>query len=481
MKAVVAAGHKLVCQAAFTILNQGGNAYDAAAAAGFMSAIAEPALSSLGGGGFLLAHSAAGEEILFDFFSDTPGLGLKKTQLNPHFYPVTVGFSGSTQDFHVGMGSVAVPGCLAGYLHVHERLGRLPLANIVAPAIEAARHGVQITSQQAHFFELLQPILTMHEAGRRIYAPHGTMLTTDELLINTDYANFLTKLSKEPNATLYQGELATIIARDMATGKGLLSKKDLHKYTVIERQPLRGKYRGLELLTNPAPSFGGSLLCQALNRLEKYALHTFDFGSPPHLMAHAQVMIDVEDKRRQPQCSRGTTHISISDSDGNLAAMTTSNGEGSGYIVPGTGIMLNNMMGEDDLHPEGFHSSPPGIRVASMMCPTILLQDDQPALVIGSGGSKRIRTAIAQVISHVIDFKMDIQQAVELPRLHWDGKILQLEPGFTEKTVAQITEKWPSNVWISKGVYFGGVHGVLPGISGGGDPRRGGTTMMDED
>jgi gamma-glutamyltranspeptidase/glutathione hydrolase len=175
------------------------------------------------------------------------------------------------------------------------------------------------------------------------------------------------------------------------------------------------------------------------------------------------------------QFSRGTTHISIADAEGNVASMTCSNGEGSGYFVPGTGIMLNNMMGEDDLHPEGFHASPPGQRVASMMSPSILLKNDAVAMVIGSGGSKRIRTAMTQVLSAITDFKIPVQQAVEAPRIHWDGAIMQVEPGLPAKTVQALKEHWPVNIWSTIDVYFGGVHTVIPNLEGGGDPRRGGS------
>jgi gamma-glutamyltranspeptidase/glutathione hydrolase len=176
--------------------------------------------------------------------------------------------------------------------------------------------------------------------------------------------------------------------------------------------------------------------------------------------------------------SRGTTHVSIADSQGNIASMTCSNGEGSGYFVPGTGIMLNNMMGEDDLHPEGFHSSPPGERVGSMMSPSALLLDDEVRLVFGSGGSKRIRTALTQVLTQVVDFRRNLATAIQAPRLHWDGTVLQLEPGFDDESVQALSDRVPVNIWEKPSVYFGGVHSVIPGLEGAGDPRRGGSTAV---
>ena len=162
-KTTVASGHPCTSQAAIDIMEAGGNAFDAVVAAGFTAAVAEQALTSLGGGGFLLASTTDGEEILFDFFTDTPGLGLSPGDLEPHFFPVTISFSGSDQDFNIGLGSVAVPGNLKGFLHVHQRLGRLPLKEVLAPAIEAARKGVAINHRQAHFMDLLRPIMSLKE------------------------------------------------------------------------------------------------------------------------------------------------------------------------------------------------------------------------------------------------------------------------------------------------------------------------------
>jgi gamma-glutamyltranspeptidase/glutathione hydrolase len=174
------------------------------------------------------------------------------------------------------------------------------------------------------------------------------------------------------------------------------------------------------------------------------------------------------------RASGGTTHISVADADGNAAAMTLSNGEGSGYVVPGTGIMLNNMLGEDDLHPDGFHASPPGERVASMMAPTLVLSGGEVALIVGSGGSKRIRTALVQVITAVVDHGLDVAAAVEAPRLHWDGDCLQVEPGFDETVLTGLEARWPLNRWPECNLYFGGVHAADPRGQAAGDPRRGG-------
>jgi gamma-glutamyltranspeptidase/glutathione hydrolase len=239
----------------------------------------------------------------------------------------------------------------------------------------------------------------------------------------------------------------------------------------------------VRVLANPEPAMGGILVALSLQLLEAG-------GAMPPLRsaAHAERLVDgmIEteairargDVAGRLRSAQGTTHVSVADADGNVASMTTSNGESSGYIVPGTGVMLNNMLGEEDLHPDGFHAAPAGERVASMMCPTVLLKDDAPWLVLGSGGSKRIRTALAQVISNTVDFGMDPRSAVEAPRLHWDGSVVQLEPGISAEAVSALAQRWSLNRWSQQNLYFGGVHAVGPGPVGAGDPRRGGSVAF---
>ncbi len=493
-KASIASGHPRVTEAAGDVLRAGGNAFDATIAAGFAAAVAEPALTSLGGGGFLLARTVQGQSILFDFFVDTPGRGLLAGQLEPHFLPVTVRFPASEQIFNVGLGSAAAPGALRGYLHVHRRLGRLPLREVLAPAIHLARMGVTINHKQAYFLDLLTPIMTLTDVGRVLFEPAGRYLGEGDVLRNPQLAAFLETLPVDGEREFYEGELAWRIAREMAGGGGLLTAADLAACRVIEREPLAVDYRDNRLLTNPPPSFGGSLIALSLRLLEAREVAELGFGSPAHLALLIATMQEVdrcraegylspadlggdglaESRERVRTASGGTTHISVCDAEGNTASMTTSNGEGSGYFAPDTGIMLNNMMGEDDLHPEGFHVSPPGVRVASMMAPSLLLADDQVRLVLGSGGSKRIRSAMVQVISNVVDFGLDPCAAVEAPRLHWDGQQAQVEPGFAGETLTVLAGRWPLNRWPAPDVYFGGVHVAASDGEGAGDPRRGG-------
>lgn len=480
--AVVAGGHEATCEAAERVLVAGGNAFDAILAAGFASATSEPLLTGLGGGGFLLARTAAGEATLFDFFVDTPGRGLGES-VAPHFFPVTVHYPGVDQVFNTGMGSAAVPGTVAGYLHVHRRLGRLPLAEVLAPAIQLAREGVVLNAFQASVNDLLWPILRLTEDGRRLFGPDGTPQGERERFVNPDTATFLEELARDPGHSLWSSGRGEQVVADMAAADGLITAEDLATYTVEDRTPLTVSFRDRTVLTNPPPAFGGGLIELGLGLLDAALPEPGPWGAPHHVAALGYVLIELEASRAVdggpgPRFRRGTTHVSVADAEGNVAGLSTSNGEAAGYCVPGTGIMLNNMLGEDDLHPGGFHAAPPGVRVSSMMAPTIVLGPDGVELVLGSGGSARIRTALLQVISNVVDFAMAPDEAVGRPRIHWDGEAFQVEPGYPEASLDALAELGPVNRWDDRNLFFGGVHAVAPGVGGGGDPRRAGACRV---
>ena len=480
---VIAAGHFVVAESAAEVLRAGGNAYDAIIAAGFVSAIAEPGLTSLGGGGFLLAAPTSSPARVFDFFVDTPGRGIDLATVQPTFVPVVVRFPGADQVFHVGPGSVAVPGNLKGFVESHAALGRMPLRDVLAPAIRLAREGVVVTDMQSQVLALLEPILTHTLESCALFASSGALPCAGERLGFSDLADFLESLPQGGLESFYGGDIAARIESDMCHRGGLLTRADLAAYEVKTRVPLVHRYRGKKVLTNPPPSGGGIRVARFLSLLEEHLpatphLHVEDSA---YATAVARVIRDGEsssDPLAAPHSfSRGTTHISIIDDEGNAASMTTSNGEGSGYVAPGTGVMLNNMLGEDDLHPEGFHMGAAGERVSSMMCPTVVLDGGRASLVVGSGGSKRIRTAVFQVLSHVLVLGLSIERAVAAPRLHWDGEMLQVEPGFSRAALEALGAEHPVRVWSEPSLYFGGVHAVSAGGGGAGDPRRGGAAL----
>ncbi len=507
MRGVVSSGHPLTSQAASEMFSHGGNAFDAVLAAGFASVVAEPSLTSFGGGGFLLTHSEKEKkDTLFDFFVNTPGHGLN-SHVTPEMHAVPIRFPGCTQIFHTGYASVAVPGMLKGLLHVHNTLSTLPLNNILAPALSYLEEGVEINKRQEIFLKLLEPIMTASEYGKEIYLINGRYARLGGRLFNPELKDFLKGLAQD-NSDFYSGHMAERLAVEMSRHKGMLTVEDLNEYTVFEREPLRIKYRDREILTNPPPSTGGVLLALGLYLLEKIDMGTLSSDSENYLVPLIELMKEMSRFNPQkdsslifyplinsisspmvesflknisdkvPVSTKGTTHISVIDEQGNAASMTNSNGSGSGCYIPGTGIMMNNMMGEDDLHPEGFHSSPPGKRVSSMMIPTIVMKDGKVDCALGSGGSKRIRTAILQTLINLIDFSLSLEEAIESPRVHFEDNIIQVEPGYPEDLINKMRKHYDVNVWDVKDMYFGGVHCVNSRMQGWGDSRRGGSTSF---
>jgi gamma-glutamyltranspeptidase/glutathione hydrolase len=498
MNGLVSSGHPRVSEAAAVVLREGGNAFDAVVGAGFASTVAEPLLNSLGGGGFVLARTAACDEILFDFFADIPGRGGGPPDPEALDFPsIVVTFLGAEQVFHMGMSSAAVPGTLKGLLHVHRRLGRLPLAEVVAPAVRLAREGVIINAFQAHLSELLEPILRSSPEALGYYTGDGgVLLGPGRRYRNAELAAFLEDLPGAPEG-FYGGDLAVQVGRAMEERGGLLTREDLEGYRVIERPPLTVRYRGRRMLTNPAPSLGGPLMALALSLQESVELGPDAWGTPRHLRTLGAVLSEVEKIRARGgplpavgdathraaweavrTSSGGTTHINVADAEGNVAGFSASNGEGCGYFVPGSGVMLNNMMGEDDLHPEGFFQGAAGSRISSMMAPSMVVEDQQVLAALGTGGSKRIRTALQQVITNLVDFGLPATEAVDRPRLHLTQKTFHVEPGYSPEAVDALQAFGETVVWEAKNLFFGGVHTILPpSATGAGDDRRAGHFM----
>lgn len=456
---------------------------EAAVAAGFAAAVAEPGLSSLGGGGFLLDAPAAGEPALVDFFVDVPGLGRPETAPPPTMTPITVRFTGADQIFSAGWGSAAVPGCLAGYLWLHQQRGTLPLADIVAPARRLAREGVRLDPSQADVLGLLEDILTLTPEGRGIFTPDGQLLGEGDELRNPDFADFLDRLASGQVADL--SDVAGDLEEAMQSGGGAMTAEDLDGYAVCDREPLRLPYRGGEIFSNPPPSFGATLVLDALGGLAGQP--PLD-GSSDSYERYVRRLVDMTERHAVGPSApglrsvRGTTHVSVVDGAGNVAAMTTSNGSCSGTFIPGTGIQLNNMLGESDLHPEGVEAGVPGSRVGSMMMPTVVRAADGTVVGVGSGGSERIPSALTRVLTGVLDYGWPLQEVIRAPRLHWDRSVLQLEPGLSGEVRAHLAGLWEVNDWSRLDLYFGGAHAVARRPDGTveavGDPRRGGSAVV---
>src|SRR5687768_8711410 len=459
MRGVVAAGHPLTAEAGADALRAGGNAVDAAIAAMLMSWVAESPLTGPGAGGFMLLHTADGESHLLDFFVAAPGKGAEKPP-GP-LEPIEVRFSeDAVQEFHIGPASCGVYGNPLGVAVTAERFGSMPLSALAAPAARAAREGIEVTPMMRQFFEVLGPIITHTPEARAIYAPDGDLLHTGEVVRMPEVGDLIERLGAEGPAFLYEGDAADAVADWVGTRGGSIEKGDLASYRVVEREPARAHYHGRDILTNPPPSSGGILISYSLDLMERldpvpeHRLRTLvrvmdrtnrerthDFVRGLHSEGYLERFLAqeaLESAAREVQNPLGnTTHVSVLDADGACASVTCSNGSCSGVIVPGTGLHMNNMLGEEDLNPAG-HRHEPGARVPSMMAPTLVLNEGEPELAVGSAGSNRIRSAIVQTIINVVDRGRSAQDAIDAPRVHYENGVVEAEPGINADALADI-------------------------------------------
>ncbi len=504
MKGVISAGDRLTAQAGAEILRDGGNAFDAALAAMLAAPMSEPILTSMGGGGFMMAHETGKRPVVYDFFVDVPhDQGGKRD-----FFPIEVDFGTTTQEFHIGTASIAIPGMVAGIDAIHQDLGSLPIERLAAPARRYATKGIHLSDMQAGLVDLISPILLSTESSRDIFAPHGSLIDHTHLWSNPEYADFLDQLCYGGADLFYRGEIAEKIAELSAAHRGLLTREDLESYRVIRRDPIVFDYRDKRVATNPPPSAGGILIAFTLEMLgdsHKYksfetigymqelieAMATTAEFRAEHVDAHLHqegLISILEDpallahylttKQTRLNFWGNTTHISVIDSQGNAASVTSTNGEGSGRIIPGTGIMLNNMLGEEDLNPHGFFQWPAGVRLPSMMAPTMVFDGDDPVLVLGSAGSNRIRSAITEVIERYVRFDQSIQEAIASPRIHYERGEVFFEPGFDRQILDEVAEHYKVTNFGDLNLFFGGVNAVTGDYHGGADPRRGGAVLI---
>ena len=502
MRGVVAAGHPLTAKTGADVLRAGGNAVDAAVACVLMSFVAESPLTGPGAGGFMLVHVPEGGSHLLDFFVAAPGRGIEDPE-PAALLPIDVRFSeDAIQRFNVGASSCGAYGTTLGLAEALERFGTARLADLTAAPASAAHDGVDVVRMQAFLFTVLEPILRSTPECAAVYAPGGNLLREGQTIRLPELGDLLERLGAEGPGFLYSGDVAAASSDWVLERGGLLTREDLSSYAVIERPPARVGYRGREVLTNPPPSSGGILIADALGILERLERAT-DADVIAEVIASTNRARDEEfleglategyleqflakealDSVAIEVRSRlgNTTHISVMDAEGACASVTCSNGSCSGVVVPGTGMHLNNMLGEQDLNPLGFHRHQPGARVPSMMAPTVVLSaDDRPEMALGSAGSNRIRSAILQTIIGVIDHGLPSQDAVSSPRLHVEGREIDAEPGVATESLDRLEASgWRVRRWSEQNLFFGGVQAVARNpetgeLTGGGDPRRGG-------
>jgi len=468
----IAAGHALTAEAGARVLRAGGHAVDAAVAAAFVSWVCESPLTGPGGGGFMLVHEAAtGKTAVLDFFVTVP----RAVSAPAELLELAVDFDGDTKQlFRTGSAAVAVPGTAKGLEAAHRRWGRMPWPELVAPAAALACDGFELTAEQAYLHAILDPLLRHSPEGDAMYGTNGRAYGEGEWFAVPELGDTFDRLAAEGSSVLYVGELAERIAAHAPA----VSVEDLAAYEVIEREPLGVEYRGHEFRSNPPPSSGGLLIGLGLRALG-------DRDVTPGAIADA---MEAQDAARGAAFSRllssgdsalallkGTTHISVIDADGNAASLSSSLGSGSGVVVPGTGIHLNNMLGELDL----VGAAQPGERLTSMMAPSIVLREGAPRLVVGSAGSARLRGAILQVVANVIGRGMDVGAAVDAARVHAEAGVVHCE----DPTVADALEAEGRAVvrWRDRNLFFGGVSAVEirdGEAAAAGDPRRGGASVV---
>jgi gamma-glutamyltranspeptidase/glutathione hydrolase len=520
MKGAIAAGHPLTAEAGARVLAEGGNAVDACVAAGFASWVAESPLTGPGGGGFMLVHRARDRTTrVLDFFVAVPGLGLGRHE-RAEMETVDVDFTPeSSQVFHIGAASCAVPGTVAGLEATHRAYGSLPWRLLAEPAVELARTGVELSRPQAYLHAILDLILRHSDEGRRIYGRGGERLVAGDLLRMPDLAGTIERLAEGGAAELYGGELGHALVAHVRAGGGAITADDLAAYRVVRRRPIRAAYRRDELASNPPPSTGGVLIGYGLRLLDLIGA-----DGAPGCADTIAVLVEVmrEQTRARERFARGlhrgglarrlyddatleeavgrmrarahglaevgppggTTHISVVDGRGNAASLSVTTGSGAGVIVPGTGIHVNNMLGEFDLSVAGA-SARPGARFTSMMAPSVVLHEGGPRLVLGSAGSLRLRGAILQTIVNVVGHGLPVAEAIARPRVHLEEPRVHCEGGAEPAELDRLEARGYELVrWRRRNLYFGGVSAVEVledgSLAAAGDPRRGGAGTVVE-
>lgn len=500
-KGVVAAGHELTAKAAAEILEDGGNAFDACVAGLYMSFVAEAVFAAPGGGGFLMARRTGSNKIaLYDFFAETPRQ--RRPERDIEFYPIHANFGPVKQEFHIGLGSSATPGIVPGLFAMHEELCRLPMQRLAEPAIRAAKQGFPLSDFQAYLFTVIAPILTASPGVAEIFAPGGKPMQAGATFRNEHLAECLAWLAEDGARLFVDGDVGAAIVNQAQEQGGYLTGDDLASYRVERRDPILWRHHDTTVALNPPPAASGALIAFGLAFVESLRIRggTIDDLTLMEAMeatnaareSHGEKLADIlaegglkaamQHASRHPKSHRGTTHVSVIDAEGNAASASVSNGEGNGHIVGKFGFMLNNMLGEEDLMPDGLGRWRENVRLSSMMAPTIILGSDGSVTALGSGGSNRIRTAILQVAVNLLDLGMSLEDAVETPRLHVEkcGSI-SFEPGLGR--AEQILEVRPdAKIWPEQNLFFGGVHTARRlargGLEGAGDPRRRGYAIV---
>ena len=523
---MVVAQEKLAARIGRDVLAQGGNAVDAAVATGFAMAVTYPRAGNIGGGGFMLIHLADGnKDISIDYRETAPAAATRDMFLGADGKPDPA----KSRDSALGIG---VPGTVAGLALALEKYGsgKITLVQLLQPAIALARDGFVVTDDIADTLPSWHKRLARWPASAKIFSrDDGSSLREGDRLIQTDLAATLQAIAAQGARGFYEGPVADKLAQGIQAAGGIITRDDLKNYRAMEREPVRGSYRGYDIVSMPLPSSGGVVLIETLNMLEGFALNDLKQGSAPslHLLietmkrayadrarflgdpafvnapiskltskdyaARQRASINVNHATpwsnmlplKQPHEGDNTTHFSVVDSYGNAVSNTyTLNfSYGVGLVAEGTGVLLNNELDDFTAAPGasnayglvGFEANlpGPGKRPLSSMTPTIVLKDGKPALVTGSPGGSRIISTVLQVVVNVLDYGLNVAAAVDAPRLHhqWLPDEVRLEQGFTQDVLDELKAKGHRVVTPMGQTSANSIAINANGIEGGPDPR----------
>ncbi len=439
-----------------------------------MACVCEPILCSPGGGGF--AAFRRGDSVSFlDCFSHTPAARRQPSGAGVH--EVFADFGTATQAFHIGPATAATPGLFAGIEALHRIGATWSLADLFAPAAAAARGGVTVTPFQHHLATVVEPILRATPAAAELFAPGGSLLAPGDSFRNPGLADALELMATDGFAGSGVGDACVAAQADA----GHLTAHDLAAYEAIERPPLTVDLAGDTVHLNPLPAAGGTLVAHTLHQLRAH--DPVALANAIAATGEARSRAALDDLNGLVVRQRGTTHVSVIDAAGHACAVTVSNGEGNGALVGEFGFMLNNVLGEEDVNAHGPDDWPTATRLSSMMCPTIVEGADGSLTVLGSGGSNRIRSAIAQFLVRLCVDRADLADAVAAPRLHVERGRLEFEDRFDDEQRTRLTEAFPDHRgWARPDLFFGGVHAARRSVdgelSGAGDERRDGVAVV---
>jgi len=503
-KVMTAAGSTIAADAAATVADAGGNAVDAALAAVIVSLCTEPGIIAPAAGAFITVWEPGGDPVTIDGYCEMPGRG-DPDRIGTGRQEVWMTYGGGMHT-NIGYSSVATPGAFAGFAEASRRYGAAPWAEVFGPAIHSTRSGFPIPGVTARYLEHSHEVIFgWHpDSSKAVHHEDGTIRAQGEILTLPELANSLELIARGGAEVFYSGELGHAIADEVHEHGGILSRVDMESYEVEVREPIRIHMRDWDLATNPAPAIGGAALAglmllvgengmagwstEEIRRLTEAQRAIFTYRGARLESAKADLPVAVKellDAARLGEVARllasgSTTHVSSVDSDGRACSITASAGYGSGVMVPGTGIWLNNSLGELELHPKGFHGLAPGTRLMSNMAPTIARTAEGEVLAIGSAGADRITTAVAESLINHFYLDMDLVEAVAHPRVH--AEVFDGQSTVAYELDLPVENDGHIRHFPERSMYFGGVQAAAwspaGGLTGTADPRRSGDTAV---